>query len=153
MSDGQASVVVFFYEEKIKMPKTKFESVVFTAITAWIMVYIMTLYNKVLAMGSFTNETFLIALKGMWVEFVIKTGRQTDRDHLCNPGIHSCVTGSAGKYYGNVLCIWIYKPVYSELHYDILQKLHYGNAGTAVHRRTNRKSIVPCVIQKNKRGK
>ena len=71
MSDGQASVVVFFYEEKIKMPKTKFESVVFTAITAWIMVYIMTLYNKVLAMGSFTNETFLIALKGMWVEFVI----------------------------------------------------------------------------------
>lgn len=53
------------------MPKTKFESVVFTAITAWIMVYIMILYNKVLAMGSFTNETFLIALKRMWVEFVI----------------------------------------------------------------------------------
>lgn len=53
------------------MPKTKFESVIFTAITAWIMVYIMTLYNKVLAMGTFTNETFLIALKGMWVEFII----------------------------------------------------------------------------------
>ena len=53
------------------MPKTKFESVIFTAITAWIMVYIMTLYNTVLAMGSFMNATFLIALKGMWVEFVI----------------------------------------------------------------------------------
>lgn len=53
------------------MPKTKFESVIFTAVTAWIMVYIMTLYNSVLASGSFTNASFLIALKGMWVEFVI----------------------------------------------------------------------------------
>lgn len=35
------------------------------------MVYIMTLYNTVLAMGSFTNASFLIALKGMWVEFVM----------------------------------------------------------------------------------
>lgn len=53
------------------MPKTKFESVVFTAITAWIMVYIMTLYNTVLASGTFVNATFLIALKGMWPEFVL----------------------------------------------------------------------------------
>lgn len=53
------------------MPKTKFESVIFTAVTAWIMVYIMTLYNTVLASGSFTNTTFLIALKGMWIEFVV----------------------------------------------------------------------------------
>ena len=37
------------------MPKTKPESVVFTMITAWLMVYIMTLYNHVLATGSFTN--------------------------------------------------------------------------------------------------
>lgn len=53
------------------MPKTKFQSVIFTAVTAWIMVYIMTLYNTVLAMGSFTNATFLIALKGMWIEYII----------------------------------------------------------------------------------
>ena len=53
------------------MPKTRLESVIFTAVTAWIMVYIMTLYNTVLATGSFTNATFLIALKGMWVEFII----------------------------------------------------------------------------------
>ena len=52
------------------MPETKFQSVIFTAVTAWIMVYIMTLYNTVLAMESFTNATFLIALKGMWIEFV-----------------------------------------------------------------------------------
>ncbi len=55
----------------MKMPKTKFQSVVFTAITAWIMVYIMTLYNIVSASGSFTNLTFWAALKGMWIEFII----------------------------------------------------------------------------------
>ena len=53
------------------MPKTKLESIVFTAITAWIMVYIMTLYNTVLAAGCFTNATFLTALKGMWIEFIL----------------------------------------------------------------------------------
>lgn len=53
------------------MPKTKVESVVFTAVTAWIMVYIMTLYNIVLAGGIFTNATFLQALLTMWPEFVI----------------------------------------------------------------------------------
>ncbi|MGN1319109.1 MAG: DUF2798 domain-containing protein [Lachnospirales bacterium] len=53
------------------MPKTRFESVIFTAITAWMMVYLMTLYNTVMAMGSFTNYTFLIAIKDMWIEFII----------------------------------------------------------------------------------
>ena len=53
------------------MPKTKLESVIFTAVTAWIMVYGMTLYNLVLATGSFTNGTFLLALKEMWLEYVI----------------------------------------------------------------------------------
>lgn len=53
------------------MPKTKLESLIFTAITAWLMVYIMTLYNTALAMKRFTNATFLIALKGMWIEFII----------------------------------------------------------------------------------
>ena len=53
------------------MPKTKAESIFFTAITAWMMVYVMTLYNTALAMKSFTNAAFLIALKGMWVEYII----------------------------------------------------------------------------------
>lgn len=53
------------------MSKTRLESIFFTAITAWMMVYVMTLYNTVLATGSFTNSTFLIALKGMWIEYII----------------------------------------------------------------------------------
>lgn len=53
------------------MPRTKGESIFFTAITAWMMVYVMTLYNTVLATGNFTNATFLIALKSMWIEYII----------------------------------------------------------------------------------
>lgn len=53
------------------MPNTKLESIVFTAITAWMMVYLMTLYNIVLASGTFVNATFWTALKTMWVEFVL----------------------------------------------------------------------------------
>lgn len=53
------------------MPRTRGESIFFTAITAWMMVYVMTLYNTVLATGSFTNATFLIALKSMWIEYII----------------------------------------------------------------------------------
>lgn len=53
------------------MPKTRFQTIVFTFITAWMMVYGMTLYNVVLAGNQFSNGTFLTALKGMWVEFVI----------------------------------------------------------------------------------
>ena len=53
------------------MPKTKLQSVCFTAITAWMMVYFMTLYNLVMATGPFANATFLLALREMWLEFVI----------------------------------------------------------------------------------
>lgn len=53
------------------MPKTKLESIVFSAVTAWIMVYIMTLYNTVLATGTFVNAAFLAAFQGMWLEFIL----------------------------------------------------------------------------------
>lgn len=53
------------------MPKTKFQSLIFTFITAFIMVYFMTLYNIVLSSNVFNNSTFLIALKSMWIEFII----------------------------------------------------------------------------------
>ena len=59
--------------EVTTMPKTRGESIFFTAITACMMVYVMTLYNTVLATGNFTNYTFLTALKGMWIEYIIIT--------------------------------------------------------------------------------
>lgn len=53
------------------MPKTRGESIFFTSITAWMMAYVMTLYNTVLATGTFTNLTFFIVLKNMWIEYII----------------------------------------------------------------------------------
>ncbi|WP_322150937.1 hypothetical protein [Paratractidigestivibacter sp.] len=53
------------------MPQSRIESIVFTAITAFFMVYFMTLYNTVLATGEFYNRTFLIALQSMWLEYVL----------------------------------------------------------------------------------
>ncbi|WP_374285831.1 DUF2798 domain-containing protein [Lactococcus sp.] len=53
------------------MPQTKKEAVVFTAITAWIMVYTMTIYNVLLLDNNFTTDVLWHALKEMWVEFII----------------------------------------------------------------------------------
>ena len=55
------------------MPKTTRESIFFTAITAWMMVYGMTLYNLVLATGRFTNASFVFALREMWLEYLLIT--------------------------------------------------------------------------------
>ncbi|WP_122644619.1 DUF2798 domain-containing protein [Luxibacter massiliensis] len=69
------------------MPRTKIESLVFTAITAWIMVYIMTLYNKILVTKHFLNSIskghplihvlrtgvgmLMDTMKEMWIEYII----------------------------------------------------------------------------------
>lgn len=53
------------------MPKSKLEQFVFTIITAFLMVYGMTIYNTVLNTDTFENMTFLYALRSMWIEFVI----------------------------------------------------------------------------------
>lgn len=37
------------------MPKTRGQSIFFTAVTAWIMVYIMTLYNTVVSQVAFAS--------------------------------------------------------------------------------------------------
>lgn len=53
------------------MPKTTRESIFFTAITAWMMVYGMTLYNLVLSSGCFSNASFGLALREMWFEYFL----------------------------------------------------------------------------------
>ena len=54
-----------------RMPQSRVESIIFTAITAFFMVYFMTLYNTVLATGEFYNHTFITALQSMWLEYVL----------------------------------------------------------------------------------
>ena len=52
------------------MPRTRGESIFFTTITAWMMVYVMTVYNTVLATGSFTNTTGVYHGHGFTANFI-----------------------------------------------------------------------------------
>ncbi len=53
------------------MPKTKFQSVVFTCLMAFCMVYCMTVYTVALKFGVIEYRVFLIAIKEMWLEYII----------------------------------------------------------------------------------
>ncbi len=53
------------------MPQTKFQSIVFTFITAALMCYLMIVYNMALNNGELTGSAFLSALKEFPLEFVI----------------------------------------------------------------------------------
>ena len=53
------------------MPKTKFQSVVFTAIMAFCMVYCMTVYTVSLNMGGLSYPVLFLAIKEMWMEYVV----------------------------------------------------------------------------------
>lgn len=53
-----------------KMPKTTGQSIFSTAITAWMMVYVMTVYNTVLAQVFFASFIALVHTHGYNVDFV-----------------------------------------------------------------------------------
>lgn len=53
------------------MPKTRFQSIIFTALMVFCMVYCMTVYNIALKFGGLNNLVFLLALKEMWLEYVV----------------------------------------------------------------------------------
>ncbi len=53
------------------MPKTKFQSVIFTAIMAFCMVYCMTVYTITLKYGSLQYQIFFTAIKEMWLEYIV----------------------------------------------------------------------------------
>lgn len=139
------------------MPRTRGESIFFTAITAWMMVYCMTLYNTVLATGNFTNQTFLTALRGMWIEYVIIfsaglfcvgtygevlrvpycTARgSSDFYHFCHSDLYGSVAGGVCKHHWIISRIWVYSECNSGLHHDILQKFCHGASAAASYRRT-----------------
>lgn len=53
------------------MPKTRFQSVVFTMIMVFFMVFCMTCYTLALKMGGLTTQVFIIAIKEMWIEYLV----------------------------------------------------------------------------------
>ena len=53
------------------MPKTKFQSVVFTAIMVFFMVYCMTVYTIAGNSGGLSYGAFAVALREMWAEYIV----------------------------------------------------------------------------------
>ena len=53
------------------MPKTKFQSIVFTAIMVFCMVFCMTVYTIALKFGGLSYQVFGLAIREMWVEYVV----------------------------------------------------------------------------------
>ena len=53
------------------MPKTKFQSIIFTAIMVFCMVYCMTVYTVALKMGGISYAVFGMAIREMWLEYVV----------------------------------------------------------------------------------
>lgn len=149
------------------MPRTRGESIFFTAITAWMMVYVMTVYNTVLATGSFTNTTFLIALKGMWIEYIIigllayfvsghlskmcafRVVQPGDRPIFIIFAIQTftviwqvAFASVIGVYHGH----GFYRQLYTGLSYDLLQKFYHGISAAAYFCRTACKTDLPDII-------
>lgn len=53
------------------MPKTKFQSIIFTLMMVFCMVYSMTVYTISLNSGVLTYAVFGTALREMWVEYIV----------------------------------------------------------------------------------
>ena len=53
------------------MPRTKLQSVVFTAMMVFCMVYCMTCYTIVQKLGGLSYEVLILSIKEMWIEYVI----------------------------------------------------------------------------------
>lgn len=53
------------------MPKTKFQSIIFTALMVFFMVYCMTVYIISLKFGALNYQTFGLAIQEMWLEYIL----------------------------------------------------------------------------------
>lgn len=53
------------------MPKTKFQSLIFTLMMVFCMVFCMTAYTITLKMEGLSYTVFALAIKEMWLEYVI----------------------------------------------------------------------------------
>ena len=152
------------------MPKTKLESIVFTAITAWMMVYLMTLYNIVLASGTFVNATFLIALKTMWVEFILiflcayflsshvakhfafQVVKPPHRHPLRHPDLYYGLPGGAGQHLGGLPRVRVHGAVCAGLPDDPLPEFHHGAAAAAVPGGAHRPEALPDAVPAGERS-
>lgn len=53
------------------MPKTKFQSFIFTIFMVFLMVLCMTIYTLSIQLGTLNSQVFYMAIKEMWLEYVV----------------------------------------------------------------------------------
>lgn len=53
------------------MPKTKFQSIIFTALMVFVMVYCMTVYTLSFKFGGLNYQVFHLAIQEMWLEYLV----------------------------------------------------------------------------------
>lgn len=61
----------FCYERGIYMPKTRKQSLFFTALMVFCMVYCMTTYTIALKSGAMSQQVLLLAFQEMWLEYIV----------------------------------------------------------------------------------
>lgn len=83
------------------MPKTKFQSFVFTAIMVFCMVYCMTVYTIAINMEGLSYKVFALAIQEMWVEYFVVYVL-----------IFFLITKSAQKLACNIITPGVDKPIF-----------------------------------------
>lgn len=63
--------ILYFQKEELYYAKTKFQSIIFTAIMVFCMVFCMTTYTIALKFGALSYQVFGLAIKEMWLEYVV----------------------------------------------------------------------------------
>ena len=53
------------------MPKTKFQSFIFTIFMVFLMVFCMTIYTLSIQLGTLNSQVFYMAIKEMWLEYIV----------------------------------------------------------------------------------
>ncbi len=53
------------------MPKTKFQSFIFTILMVFLMVFCMTTYTLSIQLGTLNSQVFYMAIKEMWLEYIV----------------------------------------------------------------------------------
>lgn len=145
------------------MPRTRGESIFFTAITAWMMVYVMTIYNTVLAYKydlSYYIEGNVDRVYHHRIACLFRVRsslknvrlprcpawRPADFYHLCDPDFHGNLAGCIRQCDRCLSRTWIYRQLYTGLSYDLLQKFYHGISAAAYFCRTACKTDLPDII-------
>lgn len=124
------------------MPKTKFQSIIFTAMIVFCMVYCMTVYTIAMKFGGLDYSVFALVIREMWVEYAIV--------FLL---IFFVITRLAQKLAFRIITPGVDKPIFLVLSVDTacIPVLPGGTLPAGIFCRTACKTDLPNNFQRSKR--